>query len=52
MRKPKVQPPAPLKLSINLILPLLLRRQRIPNPRLLLIPPNVISFRKQKQTNT
>jgi hypothetical protein len=51
MRKSKIQPSTPLKLSINLIIPLLLGRQRIPNPRLLLIPQNIINLRKQKQCN-
>ena len=52
MRKLKIQPPAPLQLSINLIIPLLLRRQRIPNAGLLLVPPDIITFRKQEQGDT
>jgi hypothetical protein len=52
MRKAEVQPPASFKLSINFIIPLLLQGQRIPNPRFLLIPPNIINLGKQKQANT
>jgi hypothetical protein len=52
MSKFKIQPPTPFQLSINLIISLLLGRQRIPNFLLLPIPQNIINLRENKQRYT
>lgn len=52
MSKPEVQPSAPLQPRVLDIVVLLLLAERIPNPLLLLVPPDIVCLGEQEKHNS